>query len=137
LITYILARSYLLFAASSGCDKNNAFLGILPKWYKYLPYEYDPVTSKCEIKAVLREQGGINFDPLLPVGLAILDMILRIAGIIAVVYVIYGAFRYITSQGEPENTKNARETIINALIGAAIVIIASAVVAFIGNKIGG
>jgi hypothetical protein len=137
MVTFIIARFYLLFAASSGCDKSNSFLGILPKWYKYLPYDYDPVTSKCEIKAVLREQGGINLDPLLPVGLAVLEMILRIAGLVAVIYVIYGAFKYITSQGEPDNTKNARETIINALIGAAIVVIASSVVAFIGNRIGG
>ncbi len=138
MITYLFARVYLFFAAAT-CDKGGSFLGILPKWYKYLPYEQDSTTGRCEVlyHTNLHNGGGIDFNPLLPIGLAVLEMILHLAGVIAVVYVIYGAFRYITSQGEPENTKNARETILNALIGVAIVIIASAAVSFIANKIGG
>ncbi len=63
--------------------------------------------------------------------------LLRIAGIVTAFFIIYGGVRYVTSQGEPENTKAARSTIINALIGAAIAMIAAVLVSFIGSKLGG
>lgn len=123
------------------CDeqKKQQFLGILPKWYKYLDFAPDATTKRCEVMlGGFRNQttGVFNLNAFLPVGLAIFEMILHLAAVVAVGYVVYGAFKYITSQGEPENTKNARETILNALIGLAIVAISSSVVAFIGNKLG-
>jgi hypothetical protein len=68
--------------------------------------------------------------------LAILDIMLRIAGLVAVGFVIYGAIQYITSQGEPDGIKKAQNTITNALIGMVIAITATAAVAFIGNSLG-
>lgn len=52
-------------------------------------------------------------------------------------FVIVGAAKYITSQGEPDRAKQARDSIINALIGLAIAIVAAGVVSFIGNKLSG
>lgn len=69
------------------------------------------------------------------IGLAIFDDLLRIAGIIAFGFVLYGGIRYITSQGEPENTRAALGTIINALIGMAIAIIAAVLVSFLANAL--
>ena len=40
-----------------------------------------------------------------------------------------------TSNGEPDRTKGAKDTILNALIGLVVAIVASSVVSFIGNSI--
>lgn len=117
--------SLVLFAASK-CEKT--FLGLRP-WYHYLKLD-----KNCEI---------VNFSPLgshsdlLLVILAVIDDLLRVAGVVAVAFIIYAGFRYITSQGSPEETSKAQSTIINALIGLAIAMIAVALVSYIGNKLGG
>ena len=51
------------------------------------------------------------------------------------VFVMVGGARYITSQGEPENIKAAQQTILNAIIGGIIALLASGIVAFIGRTI--
>ena len=110
---------------ATACPQNT-FFGI-PAWYKYIN-----VTQNAD--------GSCNFssftfwppDNILLVLLAVLDMLLIVGGIVAVVFVIIGGVQYLTSQGEPENTKHARGTIINALIGLVITIIAAELVNFIG-----
>jgi hypothetical protein len=56
---------------------------------------------------------------------------------VAVGYVIYGGIQYVTSQGSPDATKKAQQTIINALIGVVLAVLAASIVAFIGNRFGG
>ncbi|HTE57396.1 MAG TPA: pilin [Verrucomicrobiae bacterium] len=67
--------------------------------------------------------------------LAIFEIVLYVGGIVAVVFVVYGGFLYLTSSGEPEKAKNARTTIINALIGLAITMLATAIVNLIGRNL--
>lgn len=120
---------YTLMTFAVECKKNFNFLGMEP-WYKYIN-DSDHFKG-CEIK---------NFNLLPPksdvplVLLAIVDDLLRIAGIVAVAFVIYGGIRLITSEGNPESSSKARETILNALIGLVIAIVAIAFVSFIGNKL--
>jgi hypothetical protein len=49
--------------------------------------------------------------------------------------VIYGSINFVMSRGEPDKTANARNTIINALLGLAIAVIAAATVNFIAGSI--
>jgi hypothetical protein len=128
---------YLMFShfaqiPDCAADQGQRLLGVIPKWYKYLPYEYDAVTGKCEIHIDFSNDG---FLALLPVGLSVIEMLLAIAGVVAVGFVIYGGFQYVTSQGEPDRTRAALHTIINAFVGGAITVVASAVVAFLGNRL--
>jgi hypothetical protein len=51
--------------------------------------------------------------------------------------VIYAGFKYITSQGSPNETAQAQSTIIYALIGLAIAIIAVPTVSYLGDHLGG
>ena len=67
--------------------------------------------------------------------MAIVDILLRIVGLVSVGFVIYGGFRYITSQGEPDATKKALATVVNALIGMAIAIFAVTIVSFMGSTL--
>lgn len=124
-----------LFAAA--CDPNKTFFG-LPVWYKYLPVNNDDPLGQCRVTITKRGEGleGVISTDYALIALAGIDMLLRIAGMVAVGFVIYGGIRYVTSQGEPENTKNAMSTIINALIGLVIAFVAAALVSFIGNRLG-
>ncbi|MCA9330370.1 hypothetical protein KDA11_06985 [Candidatus Saccharibacteria bacterium] len=120
---------YLTFSltrlAADACKPN--FLGVLPPWYKYLTLEKD-----CSIKfdSTLMQ----NPTQLLLIGLGIIDILIRVSSLVAIGYVVYGGFLFVTSQGEPEGVKKARSSIINALIGLAISVSASGVVAFIAGR---
>lgn len=111
--------------------ENSSFLGF-PTWYKYLePVEKD---GSCDISL-----GSGPEEQLAGVGkilLAVFEIALRAIGILAIGYVMYGGFQYLISQGEPDKTKSARSTILNALIGVAISVSAVAIVNIIGRNIG-
>lgn len=120
--------------APSGCEKQ--FLGLLP-WYHYLPGPESGSASDfdgCSIKHF--QFLGSNSDMPL-VLLAVVDDLLRIAGLVAVGFVVYGAIQYIASQGSPDATARAQSTIINALIGLAVAIVSIAFVSFLGNRLRG
>lgn len=114
----------MLSVFAANCNSN--FFGLVP-WYKYIKTEADCSIKKFEVL-------GSNSDiPL--VLLAVVDNLLRIAGLLAVIFIIYGSVQYITSQGSPDQTSKAQSTIINSLIGLVVAIIAIAFVSFIGNRI--
>lgn len=118
-------------SATVSSDCKHAILGIDP-WYKYLEVGNDG-NEKCAIKPF---PGDDEFDwgKAFPrIGMGIVDILLRVAAIVAVGFTVYGGFRYIMSQGEPEATKKAKGTIINASIGLVITMFASVIVGFIGG----
>ncbi len=103
----------------------------LPTWYEYL--DVQPITTSTgEICKVVV---GSNLNNVLLIGLAIVDILLRIGAMVAVGFIVYGGVRYTLSQGEPENAKNARKTILNAVIGVVIMFVASGLVSFIAKQL--
>lgn len=58
-----------------------------------------------------------------------------IVGVIAVIMIIYGGLRYITSGGDSGKITNAKNTIIYALIGLVVVALAQFIVKFVLNKV--
>ena len=60
-------------------------------------------------------------------------MALAVAGLLAVVFIIYGGITYITSSGNPERTKQALTIITNAVVGLIIAIVASLIVSYIAG----
>lgn len=98
----------------------------IPPWWEYI--NPAKIGADCSI--------AFSFpNDLLAVGLAIVDMLLRVAGLVAIVSIIIAGVGYITAAGQVEKTASARKRIYNALIGLAVVTIASGVVAFIGNTL--
>jgi hypothetical protein len=116
-----------ILAVTSCNPGGKSFFG-LPHWYQYLSFQQN-FDGTCTPNFVF--PGDI-----LLILLAVLDILLHVAALVAVGAIIYGGFQYLTSQGEPEATKHALSTIINALIGLAITILAVAIVSFIGTKLG-
>jgi hypothetical protein len=116
------------FARDAQCYANN-FFGF-PHWYEYLDVNIDATTKVCQVSK-FTFPGDITL-----VVLALLDMGLRLAGLVALGFIVYGAINYVTSQGEPDKTKKAQETVLNALIGLTIALLAAGIVRFIGARIG-
>ncbi len=120
---------------ASGCDKSQDYFLGFPTWYKYL--EIGPKgTDKCAIKGPANSEGGLDFQAAIPrILLAIVDILLRLAAMVSIVYVIYGGFRYILSQGEPDSTRQAKGTIITSIIGLVITIFSTAIVNLVGSTL--
>lgn len=142
MVTAVMTAAYLsvgllvpaqALAASCSVSQDGSFLG-MPTWYKYLPGRTDEATGKCR-PDLAGEDGEVDINSALPILLAIVDILLRVAGLAAVVYVIYGGYKYLTSQGNPEGTNKARQTILNAFIGLALTLLAIGIVSFIGRTL--
>ncbi len=54
-----------------------------------------------------------------------------VIGVIAVIMIMIGGLRYITSSGDPASTKSARDTILYAVIGLVVVALAQIIVRFV------
>ncbi len=57
-----------------------------------------------------------------------------VVGIVAVIMIIYGGFKYITSGGDSGNVSSAKNTLIYAIIGLIIVALAQIIVHFVINS---
>ena len=60
-----------------------------------------------------------------------------IVGIVAVIMIIYGGFRYITSGGDSGSVGNAKNTLIYAIVGLIIVALAQFIVHYVLNTTSG
>jgi len=61
----------------------------------------------------------------------VVNILLFILGAIAVVMIVIGGIRYATSNGESSNIKAAKDTILYAVIGLIVAIMAYAIVNFV------
>lgn len=133
-VSILLPSTKILAANAADCSKENTgFLGF-PTWYKFLEPNFDG--TECNLTFPVNEDGEQSIILALPrILLAVFEIILRISGLAAVGFVIYGGIQYILSQGEPEKTKASKNTIVNALVGLVIAMFATAIVNLIGNSI--
>ncbi len=114
---WLMTSEVVRAAPAETCNANDrALYFTIQPWDAYLP---------C------RPGIGVYFDSLQGVtGLLfwLIDTLLKVAGYIAVGFVIWGSIKYIKAQGEPGELTKAKTTIINALIGLAICIASVAIV---------
>lgn len=61
----------------------------------------------------------------------IINIFSVIVGIVAVIMIIYGGFKYITSGGDSGNISGAKNTILFAIVGLIIVAMAQIIVRFV------
>ncbi|NTW61884.1 hypothetical protein HGB25_00490 [Candidatus Saccharibacteria bacterium] len=147
-----LAASLVLFSLLSGIfvslsspltvsavadDCNTGFLGF-PSWYRGL-------TSPAPDCAIV-SPSTLNTAPAGEAdnGLSIFiwHIVLNIleAAIVAIAYIsagfeLYGGFLFITSRGKPEGAAKARQTMLDAIIGLIISLMAIGIVQFVINGI--
>lgn len=64
---------------------------------------------------------------------SIVKLLSTIVGILAVIFIIVGGFKYVTSGGDSNRVSSAKNTIIYALVGLVIVAISQFLVNFVFN----
>lgn len=125
----------------------NSLLG-LPPWYKYLEGEgvmqkvpdgsgglEEVVVCQPQIKTESGEE-AIPTQSILLIIAAVLEILTRVAGLAAFISLVYGGFMYLTSNGNSENVSKAGSTLLNAAIGLAIAISATAIINFFAGRLG-
>lgn len=130
---WLLLPKFNYLAVISNCNPNKdntgySFFGF-PHWWEYISTGQKDLFGKCT-PVVNLPQGAWA------IAFAVVDMLLYLAGLVAVISIIIAGIQYIIATGSTDKNTSARKRIQNSLIGLAIVLIASSVVSFIGNKIG-
>jgi cytochrome bd-type quinol oxidase subunit 2 len=64
----------------------------------------------------------------------VINLFSLVVGAVSVIMIIYGGFKYITSGGSDDGTKSAKNTILYALVGLVIVLLAQTIVKFVFGK---
>lgn len=111
---------------AGSCEKT--FLGMRP-WYMGLTEEKPDSTGKttCVIKSPAGDGNSMaNF--VWKIALNIMADISLLVGYVAIIFVVWGGYKYIMSNGEPGNVATAKKTITNALIGLVIAILSAVIV---------
>lgn len=104
-------------ATQTSCQTADNFLSF-PTWYKYLNTS---IGNNCEPTITRLTDFWL-------VLLALIEIALRLGGLVAVGFIIWGSWRLIVSQGDPNSIKDARGTILNAIIGLVIMVVATTAV---------
>jgi hypothetical protein len=104
--------------SAAGCE--GRVLGI-PPWYRGLTKENPP---KCDLKSP-NDLGGLS-NYIWRIVLNGVEMAIVIVAYIAVFFLLYGGFLYLTGGALPAQLEKARKTITNAIIGLVIAMAAIA-----------
>ncbi|HSX17871.1 MAG TPA: pilin [Candidatus Saccharimonadales bacterium] len=97
--------------------------------------------TKSDIQCGINAAAGQGCTAAAPTGSldktldAIINILSTVVGIVAVIMLVIGAFRYITSGGNDQAVASAKKTIIYALIGLVIVALAETIVKFVLGKV--
>jgi lysylphosphatidylglycerol synthetase-like protein (DUF2156 family) len=99
-----------------------------------------PFVAAAQIGNICNNVGGTGLQcsfggatTLSGIILSVINIILALAGLIAVLVLIIGGFRYVTSFGNEEVTGQAKKMILNAILGIIIIILAFVIVRVVQN----
>ena len=66
----------------------------------------------------------------------LINTFLFVIGMLAVIMVIHSGFKYVTSRGDAEGVKSAKNTLLYAVIGLVVALMAYAIVNFVIEEVG-
>lgn len=90
------------------------------------------VNSSCNSGGITDQQTRDKINQILH---TIVNLFSLIVGVVAVIMIIFGGLKYITSGGDSGNVTGAKNTLIYAIIGIVIVALAQFVVRFVLTKV--
>jgi hypothetical protein len=67
--------------------------------------------------------------------LRVINIALALAGLIAVLFMIIGGFRYITAGGNTDSAELGKKTILNSVIGIIVIILSFVIVRVVSNTL--
>ncbi len=79
--------------------------------------------------------GGSNSSSVTSLLRVVTNTLLFVAGAVAVVMIVLGGLKYITSNGNADQIKSAKNTIMYAVIGLVVAIAAYAIVGFVIDQL--
>lgn len=88
---------------------------------------------KTGVDAIGGNKGG-NATPITSLAKTITNTLLFVIGAVAVVMIVIGGFRYVTSNGEAAQVQAAKNTIMYAVIGIIVSLMAYAIVNYVINR---
>jgi len=100
-------------------DCNDSILGI-PSWHAKLEKSPFP---ECAPQLD-------DLDNIWLIVLGIADILIRLSIYFAIGFIIYGGVQFVISQGVPDKVAAAKKTILNAVIGLALAVTATAIVSY-------
>lgn len=106
----------------------NERLLTFPAWYRGL------TETNCDIKNPGSLPGGIQTF-IWTVVLNVVEFMLQLVGYLAVGFIIYGGFKYMTSAGSADGLTKSKNIIMNAIIGLVISIFSVAIVNLVAGAI--
>lgn len=116
--TFMFVGPALTIAAptpvSAACD--DRLLGI-PPWYRGLT---EGSGADCKVVSPESGQAGGLTAFVTKIALNLIEIGMVIVGYIALFFIIYGGFQFITGGDSPGQVEKARHTVLNAVIGLAI-----------------
>jgi flagellar basal body-associated protein FliL len=86
----------------------------------------DPKNCDINLPAVSADANALKI---------ILQIVFGVVGSLAVLFVVIGGFKFVLSNGDPNETKKARETIQYAVIGLVLALSAEVIVSFVIKSI--
>lgn len=98
------------------CCESRALLG-LPVWFRGLSAVDS--NGNCVVTSPADVTGGLTAF-IWKIALNIIEMGMIIAGYVALFFILYGGFLFLTNGSNPSVVEKARTTIINSTIGLAI-----------------
>jgi cytochrome bd-type quinol oxidase subunit 2 len=93
----------------------------------------DATNADCDVEGQGQE-AATNVSTLLA---RVINIFSIVVGVIAVIMIIIGGLKYITSGGDSGNVSSAKNTIIYALVGLVIVALAQFIVRFVLGQASG
>lgn len=61
----------------------------------------------------------------------LIEVFLFVIGALSVIMIIHSGFKYVNSRGDPESVKNAKNTLLYAVVGLIVAILSFAIVDFV------
>jgi hypothetical protein len=116
------------YAADASCEVK--ILGI-PPWYQGLSSR--DASGTCSIDS---PKGGDVSGFIWHIVLNVIEIALYLVGYIAVFFILYGGFQFLTGGSNPSQIEKARKTILNAVVGLVISISAVVIVNLIFGILG-
>lgn len=90
------------------------------------------ITSNCNSSGLSQGQANQKLNSIIH---TIINLLSVVVGVVAVIMIIVGGLRYITSGGSDTSVTGAKNTILYAIIGLIIVALAQILVRFVLSKV--
>ena len=120
--------------AISGAVCSAAFSAVFSAPAVYAASDFAPVCDDPDVDDELKELSGCKTRTEGQYGnivQTLINVVISVIGIVAVAVIIMAGQRYMTSNGDPGKTKQAKDMLMWGVIGLAITILAGVIVNFV------